>query len=95
MGALLFALFDLYTVHAVEIPYYTGMIRHKFNGAPGTLHLADFRAVGWSGAFVRLTAFQVLSEAALMALWAAYLAATALAVAAALRARGATGRNTS
>ncbi|MGO9259967.1 MAG: hypothetical protein ACLQU1_27190 [Bryobacteraceae bacterium] len=80
MGALLFALFDLYTVHAVEIPYYTGMIRHKLNGATGTLHLVDFRAVGWSRAFERLTAFQAVPEAALMALWAAYLAATVLIV---------------
>ncbi|HTX34421.1 MAG TPA: glycosyltransferase family 39 protein [Bryobacteraceae bacterium] len=85
VGALLFALFDLYTVHLVAIPYYSGMIRHKPNGAPGTFHLADFRAVGWSGAFHRLSAFQALPEAALVMLWAAYLAATALALAAAFR----------
>lgn len=88
-GAVLFALLDLYTVHAVEIPYYTGMIRHKANGAPGTLHLADFQAVGWHGAFERLTLFQAVPEAALVALWVAYLAATALTVAAALRDGGA------
>jgi hypothetical protein len=85
-GALLFAALDLFTVHAVEIPYYTGMVRHKLNGATGTLHLADFQAVGWSGAFQRLAAFQPFSPAVLMALWAAYLAGTAVAIAAAMQA---------
>jgi len=78
LGALLFAIFDLYTVHAVAIPYYTGMIRHKPNGAIAALHSADFRAVGAGGAFERLSAFQALDPAALMALWTAYMAATAL-----------------
>ncbi len=87
LGALLFAALDLYTVHAVAIPYYTGMIRHKPNGAPGTLHLLDFRAVGAGGAFSRLSTFQALPEAALIALWIAYLAATAVAFRAALGAR--------
>jgi 4-amino-4-deoxy-L-arabinose transferase-like glycosyltransferase len=82
-GALLFALFDLYTVHAVEIPYYTGMIRHKPNGSPGTLHLADLHAVGWRDAFERLSAFGALPGWLLVALWGVYLAATAVAVAAA------------
>ena len=85
LGAVLFALFDVYTVHVVAIPYYTGMIRHKASGAPGTLHLADFHAVGWAGAWARLSAFQAQPAAALVALWAAYLAGTALALAAALR----------
>lgn len=89
-GAILFALLDLYTVHAVAIPYYTGMVRHKANGATGTLHLADFQAVGWSGAFARLSAFHAAPAVALVALWAAYLAATGLAVAAALRMGSAT-----
>ena len=80
VGALLFALFDLFTVHAIEIPYYTGMVVHKANGATGTLHLADFQAVGWSGAFERLSAFQPWSAAALMALWTVYLAATVVLV---------------
>ena len=82
-GAILFSSLDWYTVHAVAIPYYTGMIRHKPNGAPGLLHLADFRAVGWHAAFERLTEFQALPQGALEALWAAYLAATVLSVAAA------------
>ena len=83
-GAVLFAALDLYTVHAIEIPYYTGMVRHKANGATGTLHLADFQAVGWAGAWERLAAFQPLPQTALIALWTAYLAATVLAVAVAL-----------
>jgi hypothetical protein len=85
MGAVLFAMLDWYTVHAVAIPYYTGMIRHKPNGAPGMLHWADFQAVGWSGAFARLSEFQAMPQTALVGLWMAYLAATALAVVVAFR----------
>ncbi len=78
-GAILFGLFDLYTVHAVAIPYYTGMIHHKPNAALAALHAADFRAVGFAGAWERLAVNKapLLSEPLLIALWVAYLAATA------------------
>ncbi|MGA2268803.1 MAG: hypothetical protein ABSH44_10070 [Bryobacteraceae bacterium] len=77
-GVLLFALLDLYTVHAVAIPYYTGMIRHKANGALAALHLADLRRVGVADALQRLVVYKaaVISEPVLMALWLAYLAGT-------------------
>jgi hypothetical protein len=81
-GAVLFAVFDLYTVHAVAIPYYTGMIRHKPNGALEALHLDRFRALGFSGAFERLS---VVSPHLLIVLWSLYLAATAGLVFCALR----------
>ena len=78
LGAALFAALDLYTVHAVAIPYYTGMIRHKAGGAVAALHAVDLRSVGASGALERLTAFKgtVLAEPVLLVLWIAYLAST-------------------
>ena len=77
-GVALFALLDLYTVHAVAIPYYSGMIRHKANGAIAALHMADLRRVGVADALHRLLVFKgaVLSEPWLAVLWVAYLAGT-------------------
>ena len=46
-GVVLFALLDLYAMHAVSIPYYTGLIRHRPNGALAAVHIADFRAAGF------------------------------------------------
>jgi 4-amino-4-deoxy-L-arabinose transferase-like glycosyltransferase len=78
-GALLFGLLDLYTMHALAIPYYTGMIRHRVSGPLGALHAADFQAVGLAEAARRLTAFKggVVTEPLLVVLWVAYLAGTA------------------
>ena len=75
-GAVLFALLDLYTVHFVAIPYYTGMIRHKAGGAVAALHLDGFRSVGLAGAISRLTVFKSIGEPVLLVLWLAYVAAT-------------------
>jgi len=75
-GVVLFALLDLYTVHFVEIPYYTGMIRHKAGGGVAALHLAGFRSVGFAGALGRLTAFKSIGGPVLPLLWLGYLAAT-------------------
>jgi hypothetical protein len=82
-GAALFALLDLYTVHAVAVPYYTGMIRHKVNGSLEALHWAAFERVGIGGAVERLTAFKrpFVPAAILVALWLLYLAGTAGALA--------------
>ncbi|MBZ5617659.1 MAG: glycosyltransferase family 39 protein [Acidobacteriia bacterium] len=77
-GVVLFALLDLYTVHGVAIPYYTGMIRHKASGAIAALHLADERAVGLHGALERLAVYKGgwISEPVFLGLWMAYLVAT-------------------
>ena len=75
-GAVLFALLDLYSVHFIAIPYYTGMIRHKAGGAVAALHLAGFQSVGLPGAVARLTAFQFIGGPVLAVLWLGYLAAT-------------------
>jgi hypothetical protein len=73
-GAGMFALLDLYTVHGVAIPYYTGMIRHKANGSLGALGWAGFHGVGTAGAVERLTAF--VPAPLWIGLWLLYLAAT-------------------
>jgi hypothetical protein len=75
-GVSLFGLFDLYTMHGVAIPYYTGMIRHKVLGGLAGLHAADFHAVGFPEAFRRLTVFKGVSEPAMLGLWIAYLLGT-------------------
>jgi hypothetical protein len=75
-GAVLFALLDLYSVHFVAIPYYTGMIRHKAGGGVTALHLAGFRSVGLAGALERLTVFKPIGGPVLILLWLGYLAAT-------------------
>src|ERR1039458_746554 len=75
-GAALFALLDLYSVHFVAIPYYTGMIRHKAGGAVAALHSAGFQSVGLRGALARLTAFKSIGVPVMLVLRLGYLAAT-------------------
>jgi len=75
-SAAMFALLDLYTVHAVAIPYYTGMIARKSNGGLAGLHAAQLRQ--YPAAFARLAAFKdgIVSPGLVVALWALYAAAT-------------------
>jgi hypothetical protein len=83
VGAGMFALLDLYTMHAVAIPYYTGMLRHRANGSLEALHRAGFESVGMGGAVERLAVF--VPPAVLGGLWLLYLLATAGAVTCAWR----------
>ncbi|HLK69996.1 MAG TPA: glycosyltransferase family 39 protein [Bryobacteraceae bacterium] len=78
VAVAMFGVLDLYTVHGVAIPYYTGLIRHKPGGAVAALHLADARLIGVQGVIDRLLAFKPagMSESLLIAAWFAYLAAT-------------------
>jgi hypothetical protein len=82
IGVFLFALLDLYTVHAVAIPYYTGMIAHKANGAIAALHFADVSTVGLLGTLQRLAGYKgtMVTEPLLLTLWLAYMASTILLV---------------
>jgi 4-amino-4-deoxy-L-arabinose transferase-like glycosyltransferase len=75
-GVVLFGLLDLYTVHCVAVPYYTGMIRHKPNGAIAALHLAGERTVGLAGALERLTVYKGISQSLIVVGWLAYVAST-------------------
>lgn len=86
-GAILFGLLDLYGMHWLAIPYYTGMIGHKPNGALSALHMSDFRIVGFQGAFERLAVNKcaLISSRALMVFWLLYLVGTVFAMVLALR----------
>jgi 4-amino-4-deoxy-L-arabinose transferase-like glycosyltransferase len=77
-GVFLFAALDLYTMHALAIPYYTGMIRHRAGGTLAALHLADFQSVGFHEAFLRLGMFKpvLLSAPVMISLWLGYVLAT-------------------
>jgi len=78
-GVALFALLDFYTIHAVAVPYYTGVIADKANGAISAIHLANWRVVEFEGTVERLTAFKAawVSRPLMVAVWLAYLVATA------------------
>ena len=78
-GAAMFALLDLYTVHAVAAPYYAGMLRHRANGSMEALHAAGLQSVGIAGAVERLATF--VPPAMLVGLWLLYLSGTAGALA--------------
>ena len=84
LGATLFAALDLYAANFVAIPYYTGFIRHRPNGALESFHLSALRP---GLVFTRLAAFKAppLSPALEFALWLVCLSATLTAVAACFR----------
>jgi len=86
LGATLFGLLDLYTVHAVSLPYYTGMIAHRANGSLAALHGAGWAQVGLTGMIVRLGGFKGVwgAPAVLVTAWALYLAGTLLPIGLAL-----------
>jgi hypothetical protein len=77
---VLFAALDLFAMHAVAIPYYTGLIRHKPNGALESLHGAALHGIGLSEVLHRIAAFKAptLSVPTVFILWIGYLAGTAM-----------------
>ena len=74
-GVALFALLDLYTIHMVALPYYTGLIAHRPDGPVAAFHPA---ARSWAESLARLAAFKspLLTPPVLAALWVFYAAAT-------------------
>jgi len=78
IGVLLFTVLDLYTVHAVAIPYYTGMIAHRPDGALAAVHFDDIARVGLHAAVQRLEIFKgiVIRDPLLIGLWIFYIMAT-------------------
>jgi hypothetical protein len=78
IGISLLVLLDFYTIHAVALPYYAGVIAHRANGSIAALHAADIGRVGFAEILTRLTAYKtgVLGEGTLLALWGGYLGAT-------------------
>ncbi|HUA61735.1 MAG TPA: hypothetical protein VML19_23470 [Verrucomicrobiae bacterium] len=78
VGALLFGLLDLYTVHAVAMPYYTGLIAHRATGALASLPWADFRLANLGVVFHRLVIFKgaAMVWPVILVLWVVYLLTT-------------------
>ena len=70
-GAALFALLDVYTVHAVAISYYTGIIRHRGNGGLEALHWVGLRSAGIGELVDRLCGF--VPPPLLVGMWLLYL----------------------
>jgi 4-amino-4-deoxy-L-arabinose transferase-like glycosyltransferase len=80
VGVILFGALDLYAMHAMAIPYYTGLIRHKPNGALAALHAADLNGIGIAEILHRMVAFKapVLSGPSIFLLWSAYIVSTVI-----------------
>jgi hypothetical protein len=80
LGTILFGLLDLYGMHWLAIPYYTGIIGHRANGALAALHISEFRAVGFDAVFERLAVnkWAPMSPRVLIVLWILYFAGTIL-----------------
>jgi hypothetical protein len=73
-----FLALDLYTVHFVSIPYYTGLIRHKPGGALAAFHLSQFPEIPFDMILERLlmTKPSFLTPEDLFVLWGLFLLAT-------------------
>ncbi len=80
LGTFLFGLLDLYGIGWLAIPYYTGIIAHKTNGALAAFHISAVRTIGFGEIFDRLAANKpaLLSPPILLTLWILYLAGTFL-----------------
>jgi hypothetical protein len=80
LGTILFGLLDLYGMHWLAIPYYTGIIEHRANGALAALHMSEFRAVGFDAVFERLAVnkWPPMSHRVLIVLWILYCVGTIL-----------------
>jgi hypothetical protein len=72
------AVLDLYTVHFVSIPHYTGLIAHRANGSLTAFHLSQLYQIGLHEVLDRLSMNKVLwlKPATLGVIWGCYLAAT-------------------
>ncbi len=84
---LLTAAFDLYTVHCLSIPYYTGFIRHDASGNLPAFNPATLTAAGAHEIFRRLAADEPswITAGVAATLWVAYVLATVGVVALAAR----------
>jgi 4-amino-4-deoxy-L-arabinose transferase-like glycosyltransferase len=77
---LCLAALDVYTVHFVSIPYYTGLIAHRPNGFLAAFSLGRMRQVGLREVLYRLCVNKPLwlTPVTLGVLWTCYAAATAI-----------------
>lgn len=97
IGTILFGLLDLYGMHSLAIPYYTGVIGHRANGALMALHISQVRAAGFFTIFERLARnkWAPISASALIVLWTLYLAGTLIPMALVLMRAAARGKEDS
>ena len=85
LGTALFGLLDLYGMHWVAIPYYTGIIGHRANGTLAALHVSQFQNVGFGAIFERLAMNKPsLMSPPLLVVFCLYLAGTILPILAVL-----------
>jgi hypothetical protein len=79
LGVALFALFDLYTLNLVALPYYAGLTAHRPGGPVSAFHPA---ATPLGDFLTRIAAFKspLLPPPVLATLWASYAIATLLLV---------------
>jgi hypothetical protein len=69
--------FDLYTVHFISLPYYTGLTAHLHSGFVASFHpVTSLRDIGVVGVFVRLAVNKPVAPWGLAILWIGYLCAT-------------------
>jgi len=61
-GVFLFAALDLYTMHAIAIPYYTGFIAHLPTGGLPALHLYQLQGGGLHTMLTRLATMEPTTE---------------------------------
>jgi len=83
-AAFLFGLLDLYSMNAVALPYYTGLLGRKANGALAAVRPGDIQP--WA-LFERLTAFKppYITTGVMATLWVLYLIATVALIVGAIR----------
>jgi hypothetical protein len=83
-AAFLFGLLDLYSMNAIALPYYTGLLGRKPNGALAAVRLGD---VHFWQLFERLTAFKpaYITTGFMATLWVLYLIATVALIVGAIR----------
>ena len=76
---------DLFTVHFISLPYYTGLISHLPSGMLPVSFITRLREVGLGEVLARTVVNKPFGVGALLVMWAAYVAATIAAAATAAR----------
>lgn len=75
--AALACVFDLYTVHFVSIPYYTGLTAHLRSGALASFHPVVLRSIGISEVIARFAVGRpAVGSFVFVFVWVAYLGVT-------------------
>lgn len=75
-GAFCFAALDIFTVHFILLPYYTGLISHLPSGMLPVSFISRLREVGLAEVLARTVVNKPFGVGTLLAIWTAYVAAT-------------------